>query len=260
MHGEHLQTVATRIQAYEQQLAYSDAEDKRNKTRLQLYQQLLSSVRLAYEVQQFEDQHTELSLELERLKLQASQDRINIYATQVRARADEYSAYRVAWEAEKTKQGVFTQQLAGHDQQVETVVKASKLKQDKFDAKIKLVDTERERYATLLQLRSTQLREDIAKVDAFARANNEDIDMWKVGKEMGQFNITNSFKQNIEQAAKHLEAEQTNISNLRASSAAVLSLKELNAKSAQAGLSLYEKLISGAENSLSAIATIAETA
>ena len=105
------------------------------------------SIALQRLIKEFEMTHAQaaeadlikLTVDIERLKLQANQDSVTIYATKVRAKADEYDLFRTAWEAEETKQKVFAQQLAAHDQQVETVVKSSQLKQDQFNSEIDLI-------------------------------------------------------------------------------------------------------------------------
>lgn len=260
LHSEQLQTAVTKIREYEQQLAHIDAEDKRNQTRLRFHQQLIAAVQLAYQAQQFEDEHTKLALELERLKLQASQDRVNVYATQVRARADEFDAYRTAWQGEEAKQKVFAQQIAAHDAQLAAISKESQLKQDRFEAELKLIEARRQKYATLLQERSETLREEVARLDALSRGNNEEIDIWKTLRSIEQFNISKQLQYQIEHANKVLEADRTNLDRLSKTADAVLGLKQLNGASAQAAIGLYERAIEGAEGSLSAIASLAETA
>ena len=74
-----------------------------------------------------------------------------------------------------------------------------------------------------------------------------------------EYNITNTFKQRLEHAAKLLESEQVNIKRMSASVDSVLALKDLNGASAEAALKLYEKAVAGAEGTLTVIETIAGT-
>ena len=259
IHKDQLATAVTKLQEYGQRLAYADMNDKRNQVRLQLYNQQLEAVKVFYQAQAAEADLIKLTVEIERLKLQANQDRVTIYATTVRAKADEYDLFRTAWQAEEIKQKVFAQQLAAHDQQVETVVKESKMRQDQFEAKINLVKIQRERQAMALEQYGVILRKAALDADVGKQMNQEQLDMWRTNRSAGQFNIETSFRRNVEHATKLLEAQQTNIEQMQVAVSKVLQLKELNGASAQAALRLYEQAVKGAESSLTLIETIAGT-
>lgn len=258
IHKEQLATAVAKLQEYGQKLAYADMTDKRNQVRLQQYNQRLEAVKVFYEAQAAEADLIKLTVEIERLKLQANQDKVTIYATEVRAKADEYDLFRTAWQAEETKQKVFAQQLAAHDQKIETVVKKSQISQDRFSAQIDLIKVQRERQALALEQYGVIIRKAVLDADVSKQMNQEQLDMWKTNRSSGQFNVEASFRKDVEHAAKFLEAQQTNISQLQATVSSVLNLKELNGASAKAALSLYEQAVSGAESTLTAIATIAD--
>ena len=257
IHKDQLATAAAKLQEYGQRLAYADMTDKRNQVRLQLYNQQLEAVKVFYQAQAVEADLIKLTVDIERLKLQANQDRVTIYETEVRAKADEYDLFRTAWQAEETKQKVFAQQLAAHDQQIETVVKESKMRQDQFEAKINLIKVQRERQAMALEQYGVVLRKATLDADVGKQMNQEQLDMWKINRSTGQFNVETSFRQKVEHAAKLLEAQQSNINQMQVAVSNVLKLKDLNGASAEAALLLYGEGVKGAASSLTLIETIA---
>ena len=260
IHSDQLATAAAKLQEYGQKLAYADMSDKRNQVRLELYNQQLAAVKVFYDAQAAEADLIRLTVEIERLKLQANQDAVTIYSTEVRAKADEYNLFRTAWEAEETKQKVFAQQLAAHDQKVETAVTKSRLNQDRFTAEIELLKVQRERQAMVLEQYGVVLRKAGIDADVGTQMNQEQLEMWKTNRAAGQFNIEASFRRDIEHAGKLLEAQKANISQMQVAVTNVLALKELNGASAQSALRLYEKAVAGAESTLTAIGNIVDSA
>jgi len=259
IHKDQLATAAAKLQEYGQQLAYADMSDKRNQVRLQQYNMQLEAVKVFYDAQAAEANLIKLTVDIERLKLQANQDKVTIYATEVRAKADEYDLFRTAWQAEETKQKVFAQQLAAHDQQIETVVKESGMRQDQFEAEINLIKIQRERQAMALEQYGVILNKATLDADVGKQMNQEQLDMWRTNRSSGQFNIETSLRQKVEHAGKLLEAQQSNINQMQVAVSNVLKLKDLNGASAQAALRLYERAVRGAESSLTLIETIAGT-
>ena len=259
IHREQLATAATKLQEYGQKLAYVDMTEKRNQVRLEQYNQQLETCKVFYEAQKAQAIYAQLSMELENLKLEASKEVANIYAVEVRAKADEYDMYRTAWGAEETKLKVFTQKLEAHDQKLETVVKESRLRQDQFEAAIDLVKIQRERQAMLLDQYGVVIRKATLDADVDKQMNQEQLEQQKNFLQTSQFNVELEFRQTLDHATKILEAQKTNIAQMESSVSNVLKLKDLNGASAQAALRLYEKAVAGSEATLTVIETIAGT-
>ncbi len=257
IHREQLSTAAIRLQEYGQRLAYVDMTIKSNQLRLEQYNLQLETCKVFYEAQKAQAVYAQLSIELENLKLGASKLQVDIYAATVRAKADEYGMYRTAWEAEETKQKVFVQKLAAHDQKLETVVKESRLRQDQFEAEIDLIKIQRERQAMTLDQYGVIIRKATLDADVGKTMNAEQLEQQKNFLLTDQFNTDLAFRRSAEHASKLLEAQKTNIAQLEASVSNVLRLKNLNGSSAQAALKLYEQAVSGSEAALTIIETIA---
>ena len=259
IHREQLATAATRLQEYGQKLAYVDMTEKRNQVRLEQYNQQLETCKVFYEAQKAQAVYAQLSMELENLKLEASKEVANIYAVEVRAKADEYDMYNTAWQAEETKQKVFVQKLAAHDQKLETVIKESRLRQDQFEAEIDLVKIQRERQAMLLEHYGVVIRKATLDADVGQTMNREQLEQQKNFLETDQFNVDIQFRQTLDHATKILEAQKANIDMMNVAVSNVLKLKDLNGASAKAALNLYEKAVAGSEGTLTVIETIAGT-
>ena len=259
IHREQLATAATRLQEYGQKLAYVDMTEKRNQVRLEQYNQQLETCKVFYEAQKAQAVYAQLSMELENLKLEASKEVANIYAVEVRAKADEYDMYNTAWQAEETKQKVFVQKLAAHDQKLETVIKESRLRQDQFEAEIDLVKIQRERQAMLLEHYGVVIRKATLDADVGQTMNREQLEQQKNFLQTDQFNVDIQFKQTLDHATKILEAQKANIDMMNVAVSNVLKLKDLNGASAKAALNLYEKAVAGSEGTLTVIETIAGT-
>lgn len=259
IHREQLATAATKLQEYGQKLAYVDMTEKRNQVRLEQYNQQLETCKVFYEAQKAQAVYAQLSMELENLKLEASKEVANIYAVEVKAKADEYDMYRTAWGAEETKLKVFTQKLAAHDQKLETIVKESRLRQDQFEAEIDLVKIQRERQAMLLEQYGVVIRKATLDADVGTTMNREQLEQQKNFLQTSQFNTNLEFQRTIEHASKLLEAQKTNIAMMDVAVSNVLKLKDLNGASAKAALQLYEQAVSGSEGTLTVIETIAGT-
>jgi len=259
IHREQLATAATRLQEYGQKLAYVDMTEKRNQVRLEQYNQQLETCKVFYEAQKAQAVYAQLSMELENLKLEASKEVANIYAVEVRAKADEYDMYNTAWQAEETKQKVFVQILAAHDQKLETVIKESRLRQDQFEAEIDLVKIQRERQAMLLEHYGVVIRKATLDADVGQTMNREQLEQQKNFLQTDQFNVDIQFKQTLDHATKILEAQKANIDMMNVAVSNVLKLKDLNGASAKAALNLYEKAVAGSEGTLTVIETIAGT-
>ena len=259
IHREQLATAATRLQEYGQKLAYVDMTEKRNQVRLEQYNQQLETCKVFYEAQKAQAVYAQLSMELENLKLEASKEVANIYAVEVRAKADEYDMYNTAWQAEETKQKVFVQKLAAHDQKLETVIKESRLRQDQFEAEIDLIKIQRERQAMLLEHYGVVIRKATLDADVGQTMNREQLEQQKNFLQTDQFNVDIQFKQTLDHATKILEAQKANIDMMNVAVSNVLKLKDLNGASAKAALNLYEKAVAGSEGTLTVIETIAGT-
>ncbi len=259
IHQEQLATAAAKLQEYGQKLAYVDMTEKRNQVRLEQYNQQLETCKVFYEAQKAQAIYAQLSMELENLKLEASKEQANIYAIEVRAKADEYDMYRTAWEAEETKQKVFVQKLAAHDQKLETIVKESKLKQDQFEAEIDLVKIQRERQAMLLDQYGIAIRKATLDADVGKTMNAEQLEQQKNFLQTSQFNTDLEFRRTVEHASQLLEAQKTNVAQMETAVSNVLKLKDLNGASAQAALTLYGNAVKGSESALTVIETVEGT-
>lgn len=258
LHAEQLKTVTARVQEYERQLAYADMQDKQNRTRLEQYKHRSDAIRLFYDAQKAKDEYTRLEIDLERLKLQASQDRINVYSAQVRNYAEEYNAYRTEWQAQETKQNVFTQQIAAHEQQVKVIAQTDKIKQDNYNDELAQFKIAQERAALRLEHYSVEINKIMSEINLDTQNNQQEIDVWKTNRATEQFNSSNEQTRNVDHARLLLEATRTNIDKARQAVDGVMGLKELNGTAAIAALKLYKAAITGAENAFTGIATYAE--
>jgi len=260
LHAEHLQTVLAKVEEYRMKLQHIDAEDKRNTTRVQLYQQLLGAVKLFYDAQIARDRRTEVEVQIETLKLEQSKSETEVYIAQTRGRRDAFDAFATEIQGERLKLDVFNSQLTAHDQQVGTVLKTSQLKQSQFDAELRNLTEQRQNLNLQLQRVETELRTKVAETDAFAKANNEDISLWKTGLDVQQFNSRISYERNVEMTNKYLAATRENTSHLNTSMGVINDYDELKAGAAKSAIGLYETQIAGAEGALSSIASLAESA
>lgn len=260
LHSEQLQTAVAKTDEYKQKLAFAGAEDKRNELRMGLYQRMLEAIKLSYDAQRMEDEHFVAEANIARLSLDASKERNNAYATRVKARSDEFDAYRTLIAAEGLKLDSFDKKLATHARKMDVVVKKSERKEKLFDAELRLAEANRDRLSDMLKNYDAELRTAVARVETAAKANQENIEVWKGVMTGEEVNVSNKLKHDTEQVSLTLEAFKANVDNLRAVTTAVNAHNELNAKSAQAAVSALESRAASYASAMSAIATITESA
>lgn len=260
LHAEHLQTVLAKVEEYRMQLQHVEAEDRRNTTRVQLYQQLLGAVKLFYDAQVARDQRTEVEIQIETLKLEQSKSETEVYIAQTQGRRAAFETYATEVKGENLKLDLFNSQLTAHDQQVGTVLKTSQLKQNQFDAELRRLTEQRQNLSLQLQAVETELRTKVAETDAFAKANNEDISLWRAGLDTQQFNSRISYERNVETVNKYLGSARTNTDRMGTSMGVINNYDQLKAEAAKAAVGVYETQIAGAEGALSSIASLAESA
>lgn len=260
LHAEHLQTVLAKVEEYRMTLQFIQAEDSRNQTRVNLYNGLLQGVRLYYDAQIARDERTKIELQIENMRLEQSKLEVEMYLAQVRARREVFDAYATEVKAESLKVELFSSQISAHNQQIETVSKTSDLKRARFQAELANLEEQRQYYNLKLQKVETELRTVIAETDAFAKANQEDINIWRFGLDAQQFNSKINFDRDVEVVNKYLDATRVNIDNLNTSMGVINNYNELKASAAKSAIGLYENQIAGAEGALSAVASLAEAA
>jgi hypothetical protein len=258
-HRQQLEVVGTKLQEYGQKLAYADMSDKRNQIRLQKYNQELEGVKLFYAAQTALDEHTKLSIQLEELKLRESQDKVTTYSAIVKSRADEFDAYRSQWNAEEIKQNVFNQQLKGHDQEIETITKQEKLKQERFQAEAEIIRLARDKQALLLDHYAAKLQESTFAENKRSTMYQEEFNVYKNERAVADRYNEFANQRNVESANKILEATQTNINQMNVAVKAFLDAKDLNKAAAESALALYGAAVAKAEDSFLAIGTVADT-
>jgi hypothetical protein len=260
LHAEHLETAVARTREYQMEIDRSDAEARRNESRLRVHNQLLEAVKIAYEAQTARDQHALAELEVERLKLQASQDRTNIYVAKVRARSDEFEAYRTAVQGEEAKIRLFEAQVRAHNQQLQTSLGLSELRQRRFEAEIQAAVERRNGYELELRRHELLLREAIAKAETDSRYNDTVVNIWRQQVQGAQFNVNADFQRDVQKVEKYLDGFRVNIENMSATARTINDFKELRAAAARSAIGIFEQAIAGAETSLNAIATLTEQA
>jgi hypothetical protein len=260
LHAEHLQTVLTKVEEYRMQLQHVEAEDRRNVTRVNLYQQLLGAVKLYYDAQIARDERTKVELQIETMKLEQSKLDVDLYLAQIRARRETFDAYATEIKGESLKLDLFSSQIGAHQTQVDTVVRTSQLKQEQFEAQLKNLVEQRQYLNLQLQRTETELRSVIARSDVFAKQNDIDVNVWRFGLDAQQFNSKIDFDHGVESVNKYLAATKINIDNLVSSMGVINNYNELKASAAKSALGLYENQIAGAEGALSAVASLAEAA
>ena len=260
LHAEHLQTVLAKVEEYRMKLQHIEAEDNRNQTRVNLYNGLLQAVRLYYDAQIARDERTKIELQIENMRLDQSKLETEVYVAQVRARTEVFDAYATEVKGESLKLDLFTSQIQAHQQQVETVTATSQLKRQLFEAELKNLMEQRQYISLKLQQVETELRTVIAETDAFAKANGEDINIWRIGLDADQFNVRTKLQRDTEQVNKWLETARTNTDRMGTAMGVINNYNELKASAAKSAIGLYENQIAGAEGALSAVASLAEAA
>jgi hypothetical protein len=258
LHEEQRQTVMAAMEKFKGQLQLLDAEEGRNEGRLKFYQALRQATLDHYEVQRLRDQHTMLDAEIEKLKLEGSKIRAELFATKVRARSDEFDAYASAINGERMKVELFDTQVKAHGHRVDAAVKESQLKQARFEAELSLKLEERERIKIQLAKMEAQVRQAIAQANVDDQYNKELIDIWTKQLSQQQFNVSTKLQRDIQSAQKWLEAINADNNHMNSVMQGVTSFKELKATAAKSGVQLYETMIAGAESALSAVAAVTE--
>jgi hypothetical protein len=257
-HRVQLDVAAMRLQEYGQKLAYADLTIKTNQNRLEKYNQQLEEVKVFNAAQTARDEHTKLSIEIQRLKLQGHQQEVASFGIEVKARTDEFAAYKLEWDGEEIKQRAFVQQLTAHDQKVKTVIDKSKIKKDRFDAEITLLNSAKEKQALLLDHYSAILNRSTLEEGIRSTMHKEEFDMWQAKKEDKDRYDRFAYERNVEKANKLLESTQTNIKQLDVAMKAFLGAQALKSQSAEAALRLYAGSASAAEGAFVAIGSIAD--
>lgn len=258
LHAEQLQTVQARLDAFRGELALLEAEERRNDGRLQFYKALQDGVTASYEALRLRDQHTQVEAEIERLMLEASKLRVDVYTAKVRARKDEFDAYVAAVDGERAKVALYESQVKAYAARIDGIVKEAQMKKARFDAELALKTEERERIAMEIRIYEAKAKEALAAANVDHTYNQERVAIWQEQVRTDQFNVTTQMKRDFDHVSKYLDSIRVNNEHMVGSLRAVTGFKELKATAAKAGVQLYETMIAGAESALSAVASIAE--
>lgn len=259
LHEEQRASAIANLESFRGELQLIEAEEGRNEGRLRFYEGLRRGVLDLYEVQRLRDQHNMLDAEIERLYLEASKVRAELYATKVRARSDEFDGYAKAITGERLKVDLYTAQADAHDTLVDSAYKESQRKEARFEAELARKLDERERVKLLLSKAEARLRRAVAETETDAEHNKELIEIWNRQQQTKQFNVSTKLQRDIEKARAFLRQVQTNTGLLTGTLQAINNYKELKATAAKSGVQLYETQIAGAENALSAVAALVES-
>jgi len=258
LHEEQRLSVVAQLEQFRGELQRIEAEEGRNEGRLRFYQALRQAVLDRYEVQRLRDQHDMLDAEIERLRLEGSKVRAELFATKVRARSDEFDAYGKAITGERLKVDLYGAQASVHNNLVEAAATESQRKEARFKAELALKLEERERIKLLLEKMEAKMRQSLASANLDAEDNKELIQIWERQQQIKQFNVSTKLQRDIGRARQYLDAIRTNTAQMNGALGAVNNFHELKASAAKTGVQLYETMIAGAENALSAVAALVE--
>lgn len=258
LHEEQRSSALATMESFKGALQVIDAEEGRNEGRLKFYAALRQSILDRYEVQRLRDQHTMLDAEIEKLKLEWSKVRAELFATKVRARSDEFDAYGKAITGERLKVDLFGAQASVFDTRVTAAVKEAQLKQARFEAELSLKLEERERVKVQIAKMDTQVRQAIAQANIDDQFNKGLLELWRGQQAQRQFNVSTKLQREVSKTQQHLSSFAGSTQHLQNVLTGINNFKELKASAAKSGVQLYETMVAGAESVLSAVTAITE--
>lgn len=228
-----------------------------NESQINLYKAQLSSVEAVIGIYETEMQAANVAASMEKLKLEAFRERVDMYSTQIKAKSEEFGMYESAIRGEMAKVEVYKAET----QAFETRLNAAKIEKD-----ISRVDAEHQmqvgkfrlaEYDAAMERFKVILDNNVRTTEIELRKYGVDTDVWKT-------NVETNIKQatfELDKWAKTTAAEQDllkiKVDEKHKVMANWLKALDNGIVASGRGLQMYEKIIETAQNSMSAITTLA---
>jgi len=234
--------------------------DERQKNIQEFHKLKILTVNAAYDVYRSQLEAAQIKTNVERLKLDKYKTDNSIYAEQVRSNAVEVDVFKTAADVETIKLDVYAKKLQAHEIKLNSSRQESALKNEQYRAEM---DQELANFKVAeqqLRFYETRLNHAIQKSTTKAKENDFDLTAWRNQIAILQGNQTTKLRTELENHKGRIEIIKTNIQYLLDDFNSKVKDADVRQAAADSGTRLYENLIAGTLNSLSAIATLAETA
>ena len=228
-----------------------------NESQINLYKAQLSSVEAVIGIYETEMQAANVAASMEKLKLEAFRERVDMYSTQIKAKSEEFGMYESAIRGEMSKVDVYKAET----QAFETRLNAAKIEKDisRADAehqmqvgKFRLAeyDAAMERFKVILD-------NNVRTTETELRKYGVDTDVWKAQVETNIKQATFELDKWAKNTAAVQDLYKIKINEQSELVKDWLRAQENGTVAAGRGLQMYERIIETAQNSMSAITTLA---
>ena len=229
-----------------------------NESVVDLYRAQLSGIESVINIYRTEMEAANINASIEKLKLEAFRERIEMYSTQVRAKSEEFRMYETAIRGELAKVDVYRTEVDAFNSRVNAAKTQKEVSRLDAQHQIEVGELRIKELGANLERFKSILSSNIQGAETILRKHGIDVEVWRTNVDVAIKEANFELEKWQKELNTELDLMRVKIQERTAIANSDHQIATEGITAAGRGLDMYQKIIESAQNSLSAITTLAE--